>query len=262
MSMTKPVTGVAVMMLAEEGRLALTDSVEKHLPELRGLKVISERHADGSLTLRKPSRLITLRDLLTHTSGLPEYRPEGGAFYSKMNLTLAEAVLQWSQSNLLFEPGTKWQYSNPGIAALGRIVEVTSGQKYEDFLAERIFTPLGMTDSFFFPPAAKHARIADVMVGMPNAKPVGMGDRIFRKGSKYPMPEGGLYSTATDLLTLSDEPQPRHLQRQAAAGSCVGRCDDEVAQPGHDPGGAQYGAGLRAVVGGGEGAAGRVDADA
>jgi len=202
MSMTKPVTGVAVMMLAEEGRLALTDPVEKHLPEFRGLQVISARHADGSVTVRKPSRLITLRDLLTHTSGLPEYGPEETAFYSHMKLTLAEAVLQWSQSRLLFEPGTKWQYSNPGIAALGRIVEVISGQKYEDFLAERIFAPLGMTDSFFFPPAAKHARIADVMVGMPSGKPVGMGDRIFRKGAKYSMPEGGLYSTATDLLAF------------------------------------------------------------
>jgi len=205
MSMTKPVTGTAILMLAEEGRLALTDPVEKHLPEFRGLQVISARDAGGGITLKRPSRLITIRDLLTHTSGLPEYGPagmDGMGFYSKLNLTLAEAVLIYSQLNLLFEPGSKWQYSNPGIAALGRIVEVLSGRTFEDFLASRIFSPLGMTDSFLFPPADKFARIADVLNAAPNAKPTGLGDRVFRKGAKYSMPEGGLYSTAADLLAF------------------------------------------------------------
>lgn len=205
MSMTKPVTGTAILMLAEEGRLALTDPVEKHLPEFRGLQVIATRGADGSVTLKKPTRLITIRDLLTHTSGLPEYGPArmgGVGFYSRMNLTLAEAVLLYSQLNLIFEPGAKWQYSNPGIAALGRIVEVLSDQSFEDFLAVRIFSPLGLKDTFLFPPADKHARIADVLMAPPNTKPTGAGDRVFRKDAKYSMPEGGLYSTSADLLAF------------------------------------------------------------
>jgi CubicO group peptidase (beta-lactamase class C family) len=126
----------------------------------------------------------------------------GVGFYRKMDLTLAEAVLIYSQLDLLFEPGTKWQYSNPGIAALGRIVEVLSGQRFEEFLAARVFAPLGMKDTFVFPPAEKYARIADVLSVQPNAKPTGMGELVFRKGAKYSMPEGGLYSTATDLLAF------------------------------------------------------------
>lgn len=205
MSMTKPVTGTVILMLAEEGRLALTDPVEKHLPEFRGLRVISSRSEDGAITLRKPSRAITIRDLLTHTSGLPEYGPPGiggNDFYQKLDRSLAEAVLLYSQLNLLFEPGAQWQYSNPGIAALGRIVEVLSGQSFEEFLAARIFTPLGMKDTFAFPPADKHSRIADVLMAPPGVEPASAGDRILRKGARYSMPEGGLYSTAADLLAF------------------------------------------------------------
>lgn len=199
MSMTKPVTSVGIMMLAEDGRLALTDAVEEHLPEFRGQMV-----QVGDVR-SKPSRAITIRDLLTHTSGLQEMPPEGmgGAnFYFEMKHTLAEAVAIYSQLPLLFEPGTKWQYSNTGMAVLGRIIEVASGKPYETFLQERVFGPLGMKDSFFFPKAEHVARIAMAYDAGPDGKARRMGDVIYRMQRKYSMPEGGLFSTATDMAAF------------------------------------------------------------
>ncbi|MCC6537681.1 MAG: beta-lactamase family protein [Bryobacterales bacterium] len=202
MSMTKPVTAVAIVMLAEEGKLALTDPVEKHLPEFRGAQWVQE--ADGRQV--KAARPITLRDLLTHSSGLPELPPAGmggGQFYLRMDKTLAEAVTLYSQMPLLFQPGTRVQYSNPGIATLGRIVEVLSGQPYERFLAERIFAPLGMKDSFFFPAESHRARIARIYTIPPGGgKLTDPGYDVFRPGARYPMPEGGLYATAADMAAF------------------------------------------------------------
>jgi CubicO group peptidase (beta-lactamase class C family) len=208
MSMTKPVTSVAIMMLAEEGRLSLLDPVEKFLPEFKGMWVIDARvpnrdtPGDRERSLKRPSRPITIRDLMTHTSGLPEYGPEATAdLYTKMNRTLAEAVTIFSQLPLDFQPGTQWSYSNTGMATLGRIVEVVADQPYERFLDDRIFKPLGMTDSFFFPPENKKDRIASVYV-MQNGALHNLGAGIYRKGAKYSMPEGGLYSTAADMAAF------------------------------------------------------------
>ena len=196
MSMTKPFTGVAIMMLAEEGRLSISDPLEKHLPEFRGIQL------EENGRLKAPTRKITLHDLMTHTSGLPEYGPPALAdIYTKFNHTLAEVTLLNSQLTLKFEPGAKWQYSNPGLAALGRVIEVISGQPYEQFLAQRIFAPLGMKDSFFFPKPEQYPRIAHVY-GTAGGKLTGYGDAIYRKGGKYAMPEGGMYSTATDLAAF------------------------------------------------------------
>ncbi len=210
MSMTKPVTAVGIMILVEDGKLALYDPVEKYLPEFRGMWVIASRTAntdrpgDRERALQRPSRAITIYDLLTHTSGMPEYPPEamgGSGFYSNMNKTLAEAVTIFSQQPLEFEPGSKWAYSNTGMATLGRIIEVVSGQPYERYVDERILQPLGMVDSFFFPPESKRARIASVY-DLKNGKLESLGDGIYRKGAKYPMPEGGMYSTATDMAAF------------------------------------------------------------
>jgi len=193
-SCTKPITATAVMILAEEGLLAITDPVEKYLPEFRDKKILVGDQ------LVKPSRLITLRDLLTHTSGLPAGGPsvldDGG---EKMKRTLAEVVALESQLPLSFEPGTKWQYSNVGLATLGRIVEVVSGQPYDQFLAERIFAPLGMKDTFFFVTPDEESRVATIYTDEKGVlKNAGVG--LNRKGeAKYPAPEGGLYSTAGDL---------------------------------------------------------------
>lgn len=204
MSMTKPVTGVGIMILAEEGKLGLNDTVEKHLPEFRGLWVIDRREAETTRTLKKPSRPVTIRDLLTHTSGMSTLPPPGMGevnFYWKMDKSLTEAVSIFSQQPLEFDPGTKWLYSNPGIATLGRIIEVVADQPYEKFLEDRIFRPLVMQDSFFFPPAEKHPRIAAVYQD-DKGKLKSAGDAIYRKGAKYSMPEGGMYSTASDMATF------------------------------------------------------------
>ncbi len=204
MSMTKPVTGAAIMMLAEEGRLRLNDRVEDHLPEFRGQMVI-ESEKDGVRVLRKPSRPITIRDLMTHTSGLGPAAPGIGDIMIRMDRTLAEACLVYSQQPLLFDPGTRWMYSNPGIAVLGRIIEVRSGMSFEQFLERRIFQPLGMTDTHVLLPPAKRGRLAPVYT-VKEGRLVKAGDDIlggdpmkFREGARYSGPEHSLYSTAWDL---------------------------------------------------------------
>ncbi|MBS1829454.1 MAG: beta-lactamase family protein [Acidobacteria bacterium] len=208
MSMTKPVCGTAIMMLVEEGKLALTDPVEKHLPEFRGQMMVAYRDKD-TVTLKKPSRPITVRDLMTHTSGIAGAPQAGiGELYQKMHLTLAEAVHFYSQLPLNFEPGTEWQYSNTGIATLGRLVEVASGMPFEKFLETRLFQPLGMKDSFIFPPADKVDRIVIVHQAkdgkLVDAPPTILGgdSRLHRKGAKYSAPEFGLHSTAQDLAAF------------------------------------------------------------
>ncbi len=205
MSMTKPVTGVAVMMMVEEGGLRLSDPVEKHLPEFRG-QLMAESKEDGKVVLRKPARPITIKDLMTHTSGMIGGPPPGIAeLLQKMDRTLAEAVAIYAQAPLEFEPGTKWLYSNTGLATLGRLVEVASGMPFERFLDERIFKPLGMVDSHIYLPKEKRARLAPVYT-VKEGKLVKAGSGLlagdpmnYREGAKYSGPEYALHSTAADL---------------------------------------------------------------
>src|SRR5438132_10006115 len=159
-SMTKPVTATGIMLLMEEGKLSLGDPVEKHLPEFRGMWVIESQDAGKTRLLRRPARAITIRDLLTHTSGMSLNPPPGiGELHGALHNTLAEAVGFFSQQPLEFEPGSKWQYSNTGMATAGRIIEVLSGMPYEKFVEVRIFRSLGMKDSYIYPPPEKYDRI-------------------------------------------------------------------------------------------------------
>src|SRR5260370_33444182 len=122
-SMTKPITAIGIMILVDEGKLSIEDPVEEHLPEFRGQMLVAGRIKEGmlldkpitdALIIKKPSRPITLLDLLTHTSGLPGDFPPGMAdIYTKRNRTLAEAVPAVSQRPLNFDPDSKWPYSNP-----------------------------------------------------------------------------------------------------------------------------------------------------
>ena len=209
MSMTKPVTAIGIMMLAEEGKLALRDSVEQYLPEFRGLRVATTVGPDAG-RVGEPEHAITIRDLLTHTAGIQDYPgpPSIPDYAQTMSVPLDEVVRQLAKQPLLFQPGTRWSYSSPGIEILGRIIEVCSGQKYEDFIMQRILQPLGMKDSFFFPPTAKIARIAMVyshnegkLVPAP-ATILGGDPAKHRQGAVFPAPGWGLYSTAEDLLHL------------------------------------------------------------
>src|ERR1035441_5682274 len=129
MSMTKPITCAAVMTLVDDGRLSINDPVEKYLPEFKGQKLKS-----GSA----PAHPVSLRDLMTHTSGIPARSPKG---FERHAHTLAEVVADAAQESLEFEPGSQWSYSNNGIATLGRILEVLYGKPFEQVVDEKIFKP-------------------------------------------------------------------------------------------------------------------------
>ena len=205
-SMTKPITALAIMMLVEDGLVALSDPVARHLPAFSGLKLrvkAAEAVAGSSLEeIRPPARAVTIRDLLTHTSGMRGGYPESMKdLFMTRNLSLAEAVEAFAKEPLESEPGGRWGYSNMGIATLGRIVEVVSGQPFEVYLAERIFNPLAMKDTHLFVPAEKAERIASIYRLEPGRL---VRDQRYdrRPQARYSMPEGGLYSTAPDLFRL------------------------------------------------------------
>jgi CubicO group peptidase (beta-lactamase class C family) len=209
-SMTKPITAIGIMMLVDEGKLSVKDAVEKYLPEFRGQLMVhgfrnkGKPPSDGAVSLKNPARRITVRDLLTHTSGLPGWPPGLADLYQKRNRTLAEGILVISQQPLEFEPGSQWAYCNTGIDTLGRIIEVVSGQKYEDFLHDRIFYPLAMNDTTFYPTPAQRERVA-ITYDKTGDRLVPAANTVLElpaTGARYPVPAGGLYSTAGDLAKL------------------------------------------------------------
>jgi CubicO group peptidase (beta-lactamase class C family) len=188
-SMTKPFAAAAIMMLVEECKLQLDDPVEKYLPEFRNMWLISEM-TKMKATLIKTERTVTIRDILAHTDGL-DALPSGIPVNS-----IAEYVLVVSQHPLLFEPGSQWKYGGAGITTAARIVEVISGQPYEEFLSRRIFIPLGMSNTSFFPKKESWGRIATLY--QPSADSSGL-EAVERPLRKFPLPEGGLFSTAVDM---------------------------------------------------------------
>ena len=199
-SMTKPITALALMMLVDEGKVRLDDPVEKYLPEFKGQMV-----KVGKDKLAAPKRPITVRDLLTHTSGLPGKISVETPTLDM--LTLKDAGERYGKTPLEFEPGTSFIYSNPGINTLGRIIEVASGMSYEDFMDKRLFHPLGMKDTTFWPNAEQMKRLAKSY--KPNADKNGLEPTTIwalkyplddRK--RQPMPAGGLFSTAQDVAVF------------------------------------------------------------
>jgi CubicO group peptidase (beta-lactamase class C family) len=173
-SMSKPITSVAVMMLYEEGKFQLNDPVANYLPEFAKMQVgVEEKDPQtGQLVLKTvPAKHpITIRDLLRHTSGLTygvfgdtlvdrEYRKARGV----MDKDLASFVTQLARLPLLYEPGTRWNYSL-SVDVLGRLVELLSGKTFEQFLQERIFAPLDMHDTGFYVPASKKDRLAKLYI--------------------------------------------------------------------------------------------------
>ncbi|MEU8042387.1 serine hydrolase domain-containing protein [Streptosporangium sp. NPDC049078] len=170
-SMTKPVTSVAAMILHQEGRFDLTDPLERHLPAFRDMRIFTGGDADAPVT--EPARgPIRVRHLLQHTSGLSYgafldhpldemYRARGLGSPQPPGRDLAELTDAWAGLPLLFEPGSRWNY---GVSTdvLGRLIEVVSGQSLDAFLTERVFAPLGMTDTTFTPTPAQRARLTRV----------------------------------------------------------------------------------------------------
>jgi methyl acetate hydrolase len=190
-SMTKPVTSVAIMMLVDEGKVKLDDEVAKYLPKWKDPVVISKfNEADASYETRPAKRPITIRHLLTHTSGI------GYGFASPMLTKIIEKTKKTELDlPLLFDPGESWAYG-ASTRVLGHVVEAISGQKIDAFLESRILGPLGMTDTSYLVPTTKYSRVVAV-----NAR----GDD--GKFVERPMPatlpaqvqgDGGLYGTASD----------------------------------------------------------------
>lgn len=139
-SMSKPITAVTVALLVDDGKLAFDDPVEKYLPEFRDLWVVEEQTPERRV-LVKAARPITLRDLLTHTSGLGEYR------VTEPHWSLATMSRTLSREPLRFQPGTRWGYSTAGTDLLGRVVEVVSGRPFAEFMQQRLLDPLGMKNT-------------------------------------------------------------------------------------------------------------------
>ena len=189
-SMTKPFAAAAIMMLSEEGKLQLDDPVKKYLPEFLDMWLISEI-SDKKATLIRSPRDITIRDILTHTSGLSAL-PADIPVHS-----IAEYILVISQHPLQFEPGSQWKYGGSGITTAARIVEVLSGQPYEVFLSERIFKPLGMETTSFYPKQEIMERIATLYHPSADSGLEAIEAPEWLNG--FPRPEGGLFSTALDM---------------------------------------------------------------
>jgi CubicO group peptidase (beta-lactamase class C family) len=200
-SQSKSITGAAFMILVDEGKVKLDDPVEKFLPEFKGqwLAVFQDK---DTMLLRKPKHPVTVREVLSHTSGMP--------FSSAMEqptldlMSLRDAVRSYAITPLQFEPGTKYQYSNAGINTAGRLIEVLSGMSYEDFLDKRLFQPLGMKDTTFWPTEEQVKRLAKAYT--PNATkdglkeiPIGQLKYPLSDRKRQPMPAGGLFSTANDV---------------------------------------------------------------
>jgi len=199
-SQTKPITATALMMLVDEGRVVVEDAIEKYLPEFRGQMVIAQSD-DEHMVLRRPAHPITVGNVLSHTAGLPFLTPLEQPYID--TLTLRDAALLYSLLPLQFEPDTAYQYSNIGINIAGRIIEVVSGQSYESFLQERLFDPLAMTDTTFWPDETQVQRLAKSY--KPGADNMGLEETPVEFLS-YPLsnrsrratPGGGLFSTASD----------------------------------------------------------------
>jgi CubicO group peptidase (beta-lactamase class C family) len=200
-SMTKPIVSVALMMLVEDGRLFIADPVAKYLPEFADPKVGVEK--DGKLELVPAKRPITVQDLLRHTSGLTyEFTGESAVqrLYGEArlfrDLPNAELVTELAKLPLLEQPGAAWHYSH-STDVIGRIIEVVSGQTLGAFLRERLFAPLGMSDTGFFAPADKHERLAEAFVNDPDT---GAAVELInvRAAPRLEMGGGGLVSTMDD----------------------------------------------------------------
>lgn len=185
-SMTKPITASAIMMLQDEGKLSVDDPVGKFIPELAHLKT-----ADGV------EHVVTLKHMLTHTSGLGEASTEQSLAAEK----LADLIPAHVQT-LKFEPGTKWQYCQSGMNTLARIVEIASGEAFNEFLQARLLGPLGMHDTTFYPSAAQLARLAKAYKLTGDQLEVAPVVAIYdpARPHRFPAGNGGLVSTGPDYV--------------------------------------------------------------
>ena len=215
-SMTKPVTGMAVMLLIAEGRMKLDQPVADFIPAFANIRVLT--NSTQGLETRPAKSVMTIRHLLTHTAGLgggPASKGPLNAEYQRLGLTqnlrsraeraegavtsLKDFADRLATAPLLSDPGSAWSYS-VGLDLLGRIIELASGLSFETFLERRLFAPLGMTSTSFHVPAGEKARLATSYSGRGTSlTPVDAGlTSIFLEKPAFPSGGGGLVSTAQD----------------------------------------------------------------
>jgi CubicO group peptidase (beta-lactamase class C family) len=215
-SMSKPVAGVAILMLMEEGKVRLNDPVSNFIPEFKGMKVAMPQEAQAGPSGSKPvtqqfytvpaAREITIQDLLTHVSGLgsgPASSAEMARIAKKEGETLADYIPRLGTTPLDFQPGSRWTYSPlAAFDTLGRVVEIASGQPFDQFLRQRIFQPLGMKETFFHPGDDRLSRLATAyMRGNGALQKVERQNWFLSK--TYFSGGGGLTSTAQDYAQFA-----------------------------------------------------------
>lgn len=206
-SMSKPVTAVAILMLMEEGKLRLTDPVSRFIPQFKALNVaIPSDSPRGSFTTVPAEREITIRDLLTHTSGLVSggiSASEAAKSPKRAEETVADYIPRLAVFPLAFQPGARWTYSPlAGFDTLGRIVEIASGHTYDKFLKERIFDPLGMTNTSFAIRRDQIDRLAVIYQRTPNGLQRSANQNELTSDT-YFSGAVGLFSTAEDYFRFS-----------------------------------------------------------
>lgn len=204
-SMSKPITAAAVMMMQDQGKLSVDDPVSKYIPEFKGLKT-----ADGK------TPVVTIKHMLSHTSGMSDVSPAE----AKACKTLAALVPVVAAKPLRFEPGSKWSYCQSSINMAARVVEIVSGQPFDEFVQKRLFAPLGMNDTTFYLSEAQLPRLATSYKKSKDGK-LEKAENFILLGlpptsrDRYPAANGGLFSTAPDYA--------RFLQMVANGGTLDGK---------------------------------------
>lgn len=199
-SMSKPITAVALALLVDDGQLRFDDPVEKYVPAFHQPWVVEEQ-TPARRVLVPATRPITLRDLLTHTSGVAEYA------VTDPHWTLEHLTQVLAREPLQFQPGTRWAYSTAGFDVLGRVIEVVSGMPFDTFLQQRLFAPLGMGSTTFWPAAAQAQRLAtDYRPGADGKLEPTTIHYLYGGGitdrARPPLGGAGLFSTAEDICKL------------------------------------------------------------
>lgn len=210
-SMTKPVAGTALMILHDEGKFQLSDPVEKYLPELANLQVFTAANADGTLATEPAGHPMTIRELVSHTGGLMYVPPLSSgpvanayvqAGILSRDIPLAEQVKRLGAIPLGYQPGSQWVYSI-SVDVQGYLVEVLSGQPFDEFLQDRIFTPLGMVDTGFFVEPAKASRLARQYMPNQDGTLRRTDNGAFLEKPVFFSGGGGLTSTASDYMKFA-----------------------------------------------------------
>ena len=214
-SMTKPITGTALMILHDEGKFKLNDPLEKYLPELSNLRVAISANDDGTWKTAPADHPLTLRELMSHTGGFTYFPPIGNGPIAEAyveagiggNATLAESMPELKDIPLDYQPGTKWVYSI-SVDIQGYLIEKLSGQTLDTFFQERIFEPLEMEDTAFFVSANKANRLSEMYVPRNGSllRTDSLGNSLggsFLEKPAFLAGGHGLTSTASDYLKFA-----------------------------------------------------------